>query len=157
VIIRGKSHIPKEARNAVRRLLHFQNPANFPIGPRGLKLDDLFMGVTARRSYGDAVTCCEACGYRVRGVTDTFSQYINVWNANVLRQRYPQGPTLSQWFQYLFDHQAGQCSQCRLNGIQTKMRMLTTIHEVPSLIILSLQLFAVQQARTVFSSFLGIL
>ncbi|KAJ7843725.1 hypothetical protein B0H13DRAFT_1909242 [Mycena leptocephala] len=89
-IMRGKSHIPEEARNAVRHLLHFQNPVNFPIGPRGIKLDDLFMGVTVRRSYGDAVTGCETCGYRVRGVTDTFSQYINVWNTNELRQRYPK-------------------------------------------------------------------
>ncbi|KAJ7883592.1 hypothetical protein B0H13DRAFT_1629001, partial [Mycena leptocephala] len=93
-IMRGKSHIPEEARNTVRHLLHFQNPVNFPIGPRGIKLDDLFMGVTVRRSYGDAVTGCETCGYRVRGVTDTFSQYINVWNTNELRQRYPQVPSL---------------------------------------------------------------
>ncbi|KAJ7845208.1 hypothetical protein B0H13DRAFT_2410207, partial [Mycena leptocephala] len=122
-IMRGKSHIPEEARNAVRHLLHFQNPVNFPIGPRGIKLDDLFMGVTVRRSYGDAVTGCETCGYRVRGVTDTFSQYINVWNTNELRQRYPK------------------VRHCH-SGFSTYLtiEMLTTIHEVPSLIILSLNL-----------------
>ncbi|KAJ7856009.1 hypothetical protein B0H13DRAFT_2079277, partial [Mycena leptocephala] len=43
-----------------------------------------------QHSYGDAVTSCETCGYRVQGVTDTFSQYINVWNTNELCQRYPQ-------------------------------------------------------------------
>ncbi|KAJ7914148.1 hypothetical protein B0H13DRAFT_1873227 [Mycena leptocephala] len=44
--------LPEEARDLVRRVLPSQNVAEFPLGPRGIKLDALFLAVTDRRSYG---------------------------------------------------------------------------------------------------------
>ncbi|KAJ7908618.1 hypothetical protein B0H13DRAFT_2496531 [Mycena leptocephala] len=43
---------PERARNVVRMRLHSQNAADFPLGPRGVKLDALFMAVAEGRTYG---------------------------------------------------------------------------------------------------------
>ncbi|KAJ6623684.1 hypothetical protein B0H10DRAFT_1786085 [Mycena sp. CBHHK59/15] len=83
-IMTENRYLPEQARDAVRRLLCSQNAADFPLGPRGINLDALFMGVTDRRSYGSAITYCEECGHREPRLTDTFSQYIDVWNMNML-------------------------------------------------------------------------
>ncbi|KAJ7816467.1 hypothetical protein B0H13DRAFT_1923550 [Mycena leptocephala] len=136
--------LPENARDSVRRLLHFQNAVDYPTGPRGIKLDALFMGVTDRRSYGTAVTHCEQCGHVEPGVTETFSQYIDVMNTNALRQKYPDGPTLSQWFQQQFDQQTTRCPQCRLHGNDVKMRRLTEIHDVPSVMVLCINFNALR-------------
>ncbi|KAJ6590394.1 hypothetical protein DFH09DRAFT_834599, partial [Mycena vulgaris] len=36
---------PENSRNNVRRILHFQDPAKFPVGPVGLILDHLLTAV----------------------------------------------------------------------------------------------------------------
>ncbi|KAJ7918091.1 hypothetical protein B0H13DRAFT_1869729 [Mycena leptocephala] len=118
----------EEARNAVRRVLRSQNPADFPLGPRGITLDALFIGVT--------VTYCQECGHTLPGVTHTFGQYQNVFHSNTLRQTYPNEPTLSQWLQYHFDCRV----QRRSNGIQRKMRRLTTIHDISPILIITINL-----------------
>ncbi|KAJ7831365.1 hypothetical protein B0H13DRAFT_1915473 [Mycena leptocephala] len=141
IVMSDNREVPEEARDAVRMVLNFQNAADFPLGARGIKLDTLFTAVTdSRRSYGSAVTFCEECGYNLPGVIDTFGHYIDVYNTNVLRRRHPAGPTLSQWFQYHFDCEVNQCPACRSTGRQKKMRQLTTIREVPSLLILCINI-----------------
>ncbi|KAJ7922096.1 hypothetical protein B0H13DRAFT_1604008, partial [Mycena leptocephala] len=110
--------MPERARDAVRTNLRSQNAADFPLGPRGIALDTLFMGLADRRSYGSAVTYCEECMYTSPGVIHTFGQYQDIFHSNTLRRSYPNGPTVSQWL--------------------LKMRRLTTIHDIPSLIILAI-------------------
>ncbi|KAJ7122695.1 hypothetical protein C8R43DRAFT_845579, partial [Mycena crocata] len=111
-VMSDNRNVPEAARDAVRRLLHFQSPTDFPLGPNMIKLDALFMGLTRRRSYGSGVTHCDFCGYREPGVTDTFGQYINVWNTNELRRNYPNG--------------------------HAKLRRRTTIHDVPEVLIVGI-------------------
>ncbi|KAJ7939757.1 hypothetical protein B0H13DRAFT_1586961 [Mycena leptocephala] len=130
--------VPEEARNTVRRVLHLRNAADFPMGPRYIKLDALLAAVTDVRSYGSTVTSCDECGYRLPGFIQTFGQYINVWNTNALRRKYPNGLTLLQWFQHQFDCQVDRCPQCTWNGMERKMRRLTTVHAIPSLMIIGI-------------------
>jgi hypothetical protein len=87
--------LPEQARDYIRRILHLQDPQNFPLGPQGLLLDALFMAVTGRKAYGSALTFCDNCGYQVPGTTDTLGQYMNVHWVPALQARHPAGPTLS--------------------------------------------------------------
>ncbi|KAJ7914979.1 hypothetical protein B0H13DRAFT_2458344, partial [Mycena leptocephala] len=66
---------PERARNVVRMRLHSQDAADFPLGPRGVKLDALFMAIAEGRTYGSAKTYCEGCGYAIPGTIHTFGQY----------------------------------------------------------------------------------
>ncbi|KAJ7695912.1 hypothetical protein B0H17DRAFT_896690, partial [Mycena rosella] len=52
---------PERSRDAVRRLLHFQDPNSFPLGPKKIRLDPLFMHMTDRRSYSSVISSCEQC------------------------------------------------------------------------------------------------
>ncbi|KAJ7924536.1 hypothetical protein B0H13DRAFT_1863940 [Mycena leptocephala] len=52
-----------------------QNAAEFSLGPRGIKLDALFLAATDRRSYGSAVTHCQECRYTLFGTVGTFGQW----------------------------------------------------------------------------------
>ncbi|KAJ7123847.1 hypothetical protein C8R43DRAFT_899354 [Mycena crocata] len=137
-VMNGNRNNPEAARNRVRELLHFRSSAKFPQGASVIKLDDLFMEMTQRRSYGSGVTGCKACGYQEQGVTDTLGQFVDVYNMTALQGMYPNGPTLSEWFSYHFDQEMAHCPQCRIAGSRRKMRRLTTIYDIPSLMVVGI-------------------
>jgi hypothetical protein len=60
---------------------------------------------------------------------------MNVDWVPALQERHPAGPTLSQWFGHHFDRlTSGNCPHCINNS---KLRRLTTIHDVPLYMIIS--------------------
>jgi hypothetical protein len=74
--------LPEQARDYIRRILHLQDPQNFPLGPQGL-LDELFMAVTGRKAYGSALTFCDKCGYQAPGTTDTLGlKFAHLYSAS---------------------------------------------------------------------------
>ncbi|KAJ7697106.1 hypothetical protein B0H16DRAFT_1350276 [Mycena metata] len=128
-------NLPETARDHFKQLLHIKQPNDFPMGPRGVILDRLLMAVTQQRPYGTAVTRCEHCGWQAPGVTETLSQYVDVSMPNALKDRYPAGILASEWFAYHFDKPVRCCPMCN-----QRMRRLTTITEVPSVLLLAISL-----------------
>ncbi|KAJ7075579.1 hypothetical protein C8R43DRAFT_966316 [Mycena crocata] len=126
---------PEIARDDIRRLLHFSNADAFPVGRRGILIDNLFMALTDRESYGSAVTYCEHCNYRVPGLTSTFGQLLEVGYGRTLESMYPGEITMSQWLQWHFDRYQGRCPTCIAPH---KMRRVTTLTDVPQLLVVTL-------------------
>jgi hypothetical protein len=129
---------PETARDAVRRLLHFQNPTAFPIGPINIKLDSLLMAMTDRRSYGTSISQCERCGYQKPGTIETLSQYIDVSLPRSIAHAYPLGMHVQEWFDYHFDRPFGRCPDCNSADSPSFLRRKTTITELPTFLLLSI-------------------
>ncbi|KAJ7429103.1 hypothetical protein FB451DRAFT_1071521 [Mycena latifolia] len=132
----GTPDRPEEARDAVRRLLHLQNPADFPIGPNGIRLDSLFTSMTSRETYASAITACPTCRHGQEGLTVTLTQYVEVNHSTTLTRTFPDGIGLQEWFDYSFSRNAARCPACRYAGRETRMQRVTTIADVPPIIIL---------------------
>ncbi|KAJ7740537.1 hypothetical protein B0H16DRAFT_1324298 [Mycena metata] len=130
-------HPPETARDIVRRALFYQQPSNFPTGPRNVTLDKLFMAMTDSRPYGTAATWCEQCGWQAPGFTETLSQYVDVSMPNALKDRYPTGIQLSEWFAYHFDKLVRCCPMCP--GGQ-RMRRQTFVSEVPPILVVAISI-----------------
>ncbi|KAJ6486572.1 hypothetical protein DFH09DRAFT_948827 [Mycena vulgaris] len=129
----------EHSRDAVRRILTSQNPVPFPLGPRGVKLDDLFTAMTDRRSYWSARMFCEQCNHQLTGETDTFSQFVDIAFDSVVRNAYPAGRSMNEWFGHHFNkYVSTRCVVCRANGSEVKMRRVTEVREVPDVLMLGI-------------------
>ncbi|KAJ7605732.1 hypothetical protein DFH06DRAFT_1020012, partial [Mycena polygramma] len=126
----SQSAIGEHARDAVRRLLTFQNPVNFPTGPNPIMLDNLFMGMTDRRSHARGVNSCLSCGYiNPGGGVETLSQYITVSIPRATAHLYAAGVTIRDWFAYHMDKPSGRCPCCSTpeNVVQLPPLLLVAI------------------------------
>ncbi|KAJ7896553.1 hypothetical protein B0H13DRAFT_2522784 [Mycena leptocephala] len=132
--------VPETARDAVRQLLHFQDPGSFPIGPVPIILDKLLTAMTDRRSYGSAVTSCDRCNYRRDGTIETLSQYIDISAPTWMTEMYPTGMTTKQWFEHQFDRQKAPCPNCNRANENHRMRRRTTITELPTFMIIGINI-----------------
>jgi hypothetical protein len=132
--------VPETARDAVRQLLHFQDPGSFPIGPVPIILDKLLTAMTDRRSYGSAVTSCDRCNYRRDGTVETLSQYIDISAPTWMTEMYPTGMTTKQWFEHQFDRQKAPCPNCNRANENHRMRRRTTITELPTFMIIGINI-----------------
>jgi hypothetical protein len=128
---------PETARDNVRQILNFRNPEQFPVGPQGLRLDDLYMAVTNRLSYANSVRTCPSCHFQIPGEISVLNQMIHV-NARALQNLYPNGVPLSEWFRYSFSQPSNNCPPCSQNGINIRTRRITTVSEVPPVLFVSL-------------------
>ncbi|KAJ7132919.1 hypothetical protein C8R46DRAFT_851209, partial [Mycena filopes] len=131
---------PEHARDAVRTLLNFQDPQAFPTGPHGVMLHNLFTAMTNRHGYVHAATKCERCGYEAPGLTETLGQYMDISQSRTITDTYPQGMTLMEWFRYQFDRPVARCPQCSTDADLHRMRRLTTVAEVPPVMIFSISI-----------------
>lgn len=131
-------HQPETARDNVRRILHLQNPDEFPIGPQGLRLDALYMAITNRLSYANSVLFCPSCHFRVPGEISVLTQIAYVGNVRAIQDSYPNGVPLSAWFEYFFSQPSTNCPQCRLNGIAMRTRRTTTVEDVPPILFVTI-------------------
>ncbi|KAJ7832810.1 hypothetical protein B0H13DRAFT_1654042 [Mycena leptocephala] len=131
-------NIPENARDSVRRLLHFQDPVSFPLGPRNIKLDSLLTSMTDRRSYGKGYSYCEKCGYQRPGTIETLGQYIDISLPRSITDTHPQGMLAQEWFDYHFDRPYGRCPNCNNNQCAAYLRRVTKITELPTFLLLSI-------------------
>ncbi|KAJ7163700.1 hypothetical protein C8R46DRAFT_901977 [Mycena filopes] len=128
----------EHARDVLRYNLNFTKPDNFPYGPRNLRLDDLFAGITNSRPYGYGTSWCSSCGYISPGHTETFGQLLYANFRRDLLEKHPVGVKLSDWFRWHFDrNDRATCPSCTARGVRTKQRITTRIQEVPNLMIVS--------------------
>ncbi|KAJ7865206.1 hypothetical protein B0H13DRAFT_1637199 [Mycena leptocephala] len=134
------SATPEIPRNNVRAILNAHDPIKFPTGPVGLRLDDLLTAVSNTASYGTGKTYCESCGYNEDGTTDTFGVYMSIFRTNGLTAQYPTGPSLTQWLAHHFDRHTKCCPNCRSRGTETRMRRVTQLISIPSLMLVAIDL-----------------
>ncbi|KAJ7171221.1 hypothetical protein C8R46DRAFT_895651 [Mycena filopes] len=134
------AHTPEIPRDHMRRLLHGHNPAKFPWGRVGVKLDDLFMAVSNPASFGSGRSYCESCGYVSNQLTDTFGCYMSALSNRTLRAAHPYSPSLCDWFSSHFDQYVERCPRCTLIGRDTRLRRHTVLVSVPSLLIVGVDI-----------------
>jgi hypothetical protein len=129
---------PENARDVVRRILHWQSPESFPTGAEGIRLDDLYMATTNRVSYGNATTVCLFCGFCQEGTVSTLNQLNEIGAIRGLTDLRPAGYSLTQYLEYIFDRPAAICPRCKDAGYENRLRRRTILDAVPSILILTI-------------------
>ncbi|KAJ7621565.1 hypothetical protein DFH06DRAFT_1009914 [Mycena polygramma] len=124
---------PETARDSVRQLLNFQDPVSFPTGPRPVALDKLLTAVTDRRVLGQGRSACETCNIQRATTVDTLGQHMDISLPASIRETYPNGLEMSRWFEYHHDRPSARCPGCG-----ERMRRRTTMSELPSLLLLTM-------------------
>ncbi|KAJ7724810.1 hypothetical protein B0H14DRAFT_2641457 [Mycena olivaceomarginata] len=115
---------PEKARNNVHEILHFMNPREFPRGPVPIRLDPLFRAIA-----NDKIE---------PGAAATFGQVQEIGVPERLSSVHPEGVRINAWYTDHLDKYVKACPQCRLNGVACRMRRVTTLTDVPPMIISAL-------------------
>jgi len=65
----------EEARNSIRRLLHYRNPTAFPYGSNGVDIGDLLLYMFIGKSIGKILFNCKNCGISRTSASKVTSLY----------------------------------------------------------------------------------
>ncbi|KAJ6530257.1 hypothetical protein B0H19DRAFT_967794 [Mycena capillaripes] len=140
----GKRITFEQARDLVRQSMNAARPDCFPYGQIGTSIDRIAQILLPSKFYATGKQSCNQCGYTDAHIYGMLESYLSVGLSN--RYSYPEGVQLRDWLtRYMAKGRQG-CPICRQNGLAQRLHMLTTLRDIPPIM-----LFDINHDRIVFS------
>ncbi|KAJ7933431.1 hypothetical protein B0H13DRAFT_1856207 [Mycena leptocephala] len=126
----------ENARDIIRIEIHSLNPANTPYGPNTTAVDRLAEILLPSKYYAVGRQICDLCGYSDTRTYGMLESYLTVGLTS--RDHYPDGLRLQDWMSRYLQKGRHRCPTCSTRDAVIKLRMNTTLRDVPSILLLDI-------------------
>jgi hypothetical protein len=126
----------EQARNVMKKEMHSLNPPYFPYGANTTSIGRLAVILLPSKYYAVGKQICDLCGYSDIRTYGMLESYLTVGLNS--RDQYPDGVSLQDRMSRYLQRGRQRCPTCRSADTFSKLRMKTTLRNIPSVMLLDI-------------------
>ncbi|KAJ7109034.1 hypothetical protein C8R43DRAFT_1161765, partial [Mycena crocata] len=139
----------EKCRDLSRRSLHAKDPEAFPYGHNMTSIDRIASKMLPSAPFAIGRQFCDECGHMDRRSYGMLDAYLSAGLSS--RREYPEPVRIQSWLERYLSTGREACSDCRRRGIHSRLRMRSTIRDVPPIM-----LFDINHTRLSFTEDLAL-